>query len=259
MALIKVDVQGQIGTITLDHLAKRNSLSRQMLGELLEAVDDFAAAKLRVVVLRAQPGAKVWSAGLAIDELPQPGRDPLAYYDPLEKLLRSLQRLPAPVLAMIEGGVWGGACELAFVCDLLLGAPSATFAITPAKIGVPYNVSGVLHFINVVGLHIAKELFFTAQPMNAVRAYDLGLLNHLVPAEELEAFTYQMAGQIARNAPLAIAAIKEQLRLLGDSRPMNPEAFERIQGLRRQVYDSQDYQEGTRAFLEKRPPVFQGR
>lgn len=259
MALIKVDVQERIGTITLDHQAKRNSLSRQMLAELLEAVQDFESRKLRVVVLRAQPGAKVWSAGLAIDELPQPGRDPLAYYDPLERLLRSLQRLPAPVLALIEGGVWGGACELAFICDLLLGAPSATFAITPAKIGVPYNVSGVLHFINVVGLHIAKELFFTAQPMNAVRAYDLGLLNHLVPAEELEDFTYQMAGQISRNAPLAIGAIKEQLRLLGDSRPMNPEAFERIQGLRRQVYDSQDYQEGTRAFLEKRPPLFQGR
>jgi methylmalonyl-CoA decarboxylase len=259
MDLIKVDVQDQIGTITLNHAAKRNCLSRQMLDELLATVQDFEARKLRVVIIRAQAGAKVWSAGLAIDELPHPGRDPLSYYDPLEKLLRTLQHLPAPVLAMIEGGVWGGACDMAFVCDMLLGAPNATFAITPAKIGVPYNVSGVMHFINIVGLHITKELFFTGQPMNATRAYDLGILNHLLPAENLESFTYELAAGIARNAPLAIAAIKEQLRLLGNSHPMNPETFERIQGLRRQVYDSQDYLEGTRAFLEKRPPVFQGR
>ncbi|CAO0824139.1 Methylmalonyl-CoA decarboxylase [Desulfarculales bacterium] len=219
MALIKVDFQDRIGTITFDHEAKRNCLSRQMLEEFLAALDDLQARQSRVVVIRAQPGAKVWSAGLAIDELPRPGRDSLSYNDPLEKLLRGLQRLPAPVLAMIEGGVWGGACGLAFVCDMLLGAPSATFAITPTKIGEPYNISGIMHFINIVGLHITKELFFTGQPMGAQRAHELGVLNHLLPAEGLESFTYELAGQICRNSPMAIAVIKEQLRILGNAHP----------------------------------------
>lgn len=258
MALTQVEIQDSIGIVTLDHAAKRNCLSHDMLGELIAALEGFERAKLRAAILRAQPGAKVWSAGLAINELPKPGRDPLGYDDRLEQLLRVVQRLPMPVLAMIEGGVWGGACDLAFICDILIGAPSATFAITPAKIGVPYNVSGVMHFINIVGLHVTKELFFTGLPMDAQRAHQLGVLNHLVPAQELESFTLGLARHICGNAPLAIAAIKEQLRMLGNSRPMNPESFERIQALRRLVYDSQDYQEGPKAFLEKRPPVFNG-
>ena len=133
------------------------------------------------VIIRAAKGAKVWSAGLDITELPQPGVDPLSYGDPLEKMLREVERFPAPVIAMIEGSVWGGACDLAFVCDIIIGAPNVTFAITPAKIGVPYNSSGIMHFINVVGMHIAKEMFFTAQPVDAERALQIGIMNHLVP------------------------------------------------------------------------------
>jgi len=101
-------------------------------------------------------------------------------------------------------------------------------------------------------------MFFTAQPIDAERAMQLGILNHLVPAEELEAFTYAMAKQISENSPLAIAVIKEQLRLLGNSHPLSPETFERIQGLRRKAYDSADYLEGKQAFMEKRKPVFKG-
>jgi len=86
----------------------------------------------------------------------------------------------------------------------------------------------------------------------------VGLLNHLVPSEDLERFTYDMASQITENSPLAIAVIKEQLRLLGDSHPLSPETFERIQGLRRKAYDSADYLEGRQAFLEKRKAVFKG-
>jgi methylmalonyl-CoA decarboxylase len=160
---------------------------------------------------------------------------------------------------MIEGSVWGGACDLAFVCDLLIGTETASFAITPAKIGVPYNPSGVLHFVNMVGLHLAKEMFFTALPINAHQAKHYGVLNHLVPSvEQLEEFTMFTAEQMLQNSPLSIAVIKEQLRILGDSSAISPDTFERIQGLRRKVYDSKDYIEGKRAFLEKRKPKFIG-
>lgn len=258
MSLIITSHSENIGTITLNHPETRNSLSNQLLGELIAALEFFEKRKARAVVIRAEPGVKIWSSGFNIRELPVPGRDPLSYNDPLEQALRAIQLFPAPVIAMIEGGVWGGACDLSFICDIAIGCPSAEFAITPAKIGVPYNSTGILHFINVVGPRMTREMFFTAKPIDADRALHVGILNHLVPTEKLEAFTYAMAAQIAENSPLAIAVIKEQLRLLGNSHPLSPETFERIQGLRRRAYDSADYLEGKQAFLEKRKPVFKG-
>jgi methylmalonyl-CoA decarboxylase len=159
---------------------------------------------------------------------------------------------------MVEGGAWGGACDLAFVCDIIVASPTASFAITPAKIGVPYNCSGILHFMNVLGLHTVKEMFFTAEPLSAERAVDVGIVNHLVPAEELEAFTYAIARKITALSPLALRVIKEQLRILSGCISVSPETFERIEGLRRLAYESADYREGIAAFLEKRKPVFRG-
>ena len=258
MSLIMTELTNQVGTITLNNPEKRNALSAELLDEFVEALNGLQEQKARVVIIRAQKGAKVWSAGFNVNELPDHGRDPLSYNDPLEKALRAIQRCPAPVIAMIEGSVWGGACDLALTCDLAFGAHSASFAITPAKLGVPYTSSGILHFLNVLGMRITKEMFFTAQPLSAERAYMHGILNHLVPEEVLETFTYSVAETITQNSPHTISVMKEQLRILGGSAALSPETFERIQGLRRMVYDSKDYQEGKRAFTEKRKPVFTG-
>jgi len=259
MSLIQVSLNGGVGTVTFNHPEKRNALSNPLLHEMADSLDRLVEMKARVVILRALPGSKVWSAGFDVDELPVPGRDPLSYHDPLEVLIRKIQTMPAPVIAMVEGTVWGGACDLTFICDLVVACDTATFAMTPAKLGVPYNISGILHFINLVGPRIAREMFFTAQPIDAHRALEVGIVNHLVPVAELEAHTQALAEQIAGNSPLAIAVIKEQLRILGNSYPLQPETFERVQGLRRQAYDSQDYVEGRKAFQEKRRPVFKGR
>lgn len=255
--LILTEFDGSIGTITFNNQKKRNSLSNALLNELLLALIEMKNRKARVVIIRAESGAKVWSSGFDISELPESRRDPLSYNDPLEQVLRRIETFPAPVIAMVEGGVWGGACELSFTADIVISSPSATFAITPAKIGVPYNPSGILHFINVAGVRIAREMFFTAKPIDARRAYSLGIINHLVPDSELEGFTYDMGRQIAENSPLSISVIKEQLRLLS-SNSLSTATFERIQGLRRLVYDSNDYREGIRSFMEKRSPVFRG-
>ena len=259
MKLILSDYKNSIGTITFNNDKKRNCLSAQMLGELIEALNDFKEKKARVVIIRAHKGVRVWSSGFDIAELPKSGRDPLSYFDPLEQALREIQNFPAPVIAMIEGSVWGGACDMAFCCDLLIGTVTSSFAITPAKIGVPYNPSGILHFINMVGLHTAKEMFFTALPLNAQQAKQHGILNHLVPnSDELETYTMFHVDQILQNSPLSISVIKEQLRILSSAMPVSSGTFERIQGLRRLVYDSEDYQEGINSFLEKRKPVFKG-
>jgi methylmalonyl-CoA decarboxylase len=160
---------------------------------------------------------------------------------------------------MIEGGVWGGACEVALACDLIVATPDATFAVTPARLGVPYNVSGMLTFLNACSLRIVKEMAFTAKPISAERAVNLGIINHLASAEEIASFTYSLAREISENAPLSISVMKEQLRMLAGAHPMSPRRFERVQGLRRVVYDSDDYAEGIRAFREKRKPNFIGR
>jgi methylmalonyl-CoA decarboxylase len=256
--LIAWRLDGAVGTITLDHAKKRNALSEALVDALITALTKFQERKARVVVLRAQPGVTVWSAGHDVTELPAGRRDPLGWDDPLRNLIREIEVFPAPVIAMVEGGVWGGACEAVFACDLIIAAPNATFAVTPAKLGVPYNVSGMLTFLNATSLRIVKEMAFTAQPVDAERAERLGIINHVVPAAELEAFTYRLAERIAQNAPLSIAVMKEQLRILAGAHPMSPQGFERVQGLRRIVYDSRDYKEGIRAFLEKRAPAFTG-
>lgn len=258
MALVLTQLSDNIGTIIMNNPDHRNVLSSKMVDEILQALEALERGKARVIVIRAYAGAKVWSAGHDVNELPVAGRDPLAYSDPLVTILRSIQASSLPVIAMIEGGVWGGACDLALSCDILIGSPTASITMTPAKIGVPYNASGILHFMGIMGVNIAKEMFFSAQSLSAERAERLGILNHMVPAEELETFTYKMAGSIAHNSPLSIKVIKEQIRLLANAHPLSPHTFERVQGLRRLVYDSSDYAEGINAFLGKRPPVFQG-
>jgi len=258
MSLILTQLKDQIGTITFNYAQRRNILSKALIDEVIESIEALQKSKARVLVLRAPKGAKVWSAGHDVRELPLPGRDPLAYHDPLVTILRTVQSLSMPVIAMIEGGVWGGACDLALSCDILIGARNCSFCMTPAKIGVPYNVTGILHFINIMGVNIAKEMFFTAQPLSSEKARKAGILNHLVEDEQLEEFTYDMAVKMTRNSPLSIAVIKEQIRLLASAHPMSPHTFERVQGLRRTVYDSKDYAEGIKAFMEKRTPNFSG-
>ncbi len=159
---------------------------------------------------------------------------------------------------MVHGTVWGGALDLVFSCDLVTADDTASFAITPANLGLPYNTTGLLHFVGRLPINLIKEMFFTAAPLNAREAKELMVINHLVPAAELEAMTFELAETMAAKSPMAMAVIKEQLRVLTDYQPIAAQVYERLQGLRRQAYDSSDYLEGLTAFAEKRKPVFRG-
>lgn len=258
MSFILTETAEGIGTITLNYQIKRNALAQALVNEVSAALLDFESQGVRAAILRAQPGAKVWSSGHNVDELPEGGRDPLGWQDPLRMVIRDIESFPAPVIAMVEGGVWGGACELVFACDMIIATPEATFAATPAKLGVPYNATGLLTFLNTAPPHIAKELIFTGRPMTAARLERQGIINHVVEAAEIEKFTREMARAMTHNSPLAIGVMKEQLRILSHAHALSPQDFERIQGLRRVVYSSRDYAEGIRAFKEKRKPVYLG-
>lgn len=258
MALIETALAEHVGTIVLNNIAKRNALSEALIDEISSALTELLGRGARALVLRAPPGSTVWSAGHDISELPNAGRDPLGWGDSLRVLVRAIQSCRVPVLALLEGGVWGGACEVSLACDILVATPNTTFAITPAKLGIPYNLSGLLTLVNSLPLPVAKEMLFTAQPITAAQALNCGVVNYIKPAEEIAPFVYGLAQKIVANAPLSISVMKEELRLLTGARAMSPELFERIQGLRRTVYDSADYQEGLQSFHEKRKPVFQG-
>lgn len=171
----------------------------------------------------------------------------------------AIESTPVPIIALVEGSVWGGACEVVITCDIVIAAPSATFAFTPAKLGVPYNMVGILNMMKSIGVPLLKEMLFTARPIPAERAARVGMVNAVVPATEIEDVTREIAARIAETSPLCIALFKEELRVLAEARPQSPETFERLQGMRRQVYDSEDYQEGIQSFLEKRKPAFKGK
>jgi len=246
-----------IGVITLNH-GKVNALSKTLLDDISAAFDALRPGSTRVVILRAQPGARIFSAGHDVHELPTNGRDPLTYSDPLRQVVRAIELCTRPVIAMVEGSVWGGACELVMGCDLIVAADNAAFALTPARLGVPYNIQGALNFLKVAPIHLLKEMLFTAEPVSAPRLEACGVVNHVIAREQLESFTLDLARRIARNSPLVQRVLKEQMRVLANAHPLIPETYERLQALRREVYDSEDYQEGIRAFKEKRPPEFRG-
>jgi methylmalonyl-CoA decarboxylase len=256
MSLIQSSLYDHIGIIALDHYTKRNALSCDMIAEILATFEVFKGERARVVVLRAAQEGKVWSAGHSVDELPKADIDPLPYNDPLEQLLRGVKSFPAPVIAMVHGSVWGGACDLIMACDLVFADETASFAITPAKIGLPYNSVGILNFMSRLPLSVVKEMFFTAEPIGAARAERVGIVNRLAPPAELETEVMKMAKTIAARSPAAIAAFKEATRALSGAVAINPDTHEYLQGLRRDVYFGADYREGIAAFMEKRPAKF---
>ena len=259
--LVSTTIEDRICFVEMQNGEHFNCLSEEMCHELTEAIQKGYAQECVGIILKAQTNKGVWSAGHDIKELPQAGDDPLAWNVPMERLLRCVQDTPIPVIAYVTGTVWGGACDLCLSCDMIVSTDTATFAITPAKIGIPYNASGIMHFINQLGINKAREMFFLATPITAQDALNVGLINRVAPAEELgNVLEEQFLAPLRRNSILSISAIKRQFRALSKAANLIPsETFERINAYRTKVYKGADYLEGIHSFLEKRAPEYKGK
>jgi len=256
--IIDLAVAGHVATVTMQDPARRNALGRAMLDCLIGAFRSFETQDIRAVVLRAQPGDRVWCAGFDINEL-APDFDPLAQDGPLQALFRCVAECRAPVIAMLHGSAWGGGTDLALRCDIAVADPTCSLAFTPARLGLPYDADGLLNVLLRAGMHVAVEMFSTADPVPADRALALGLVNHLVPEAELEGFTAALAARIAANAPLSVASAKQQLRALAQAMPLPPALAQRLHEGRSLALRSEDYRDGLAAFHARRTPVFRGR
>ena len=258
--VLLVEKAENICTITINRPQRRNSLNLDVLyrlGDTLNALKDDR--EVRVVVLRGA-GEKAFSAGMDIGGIPTVAEETVKKGgNPIDYAMESIISYPYPVIAMIYGAAMGAGCDLAVTCDLRIAADTARMGINPVKLGVVYPPSGIQRLINVVGLPRAKELFFTGRFIDSQRAKEIGLVNLVVPADELPSATYALAREIAENAPLAVSTTKTMFNKLLKYQRLSAEDEVEVMALLDSVMRSEDAKEGPMAFIQKRKPAFKGR
>jgi len=253
-----------ICTLVLNRPEKNNSLSPDLLIRLHKTFDELSQTDdIRVVVIRGA-GDKAFSAGFDLSALPvnisQEQGETLKRQNPLDAAMSSLVNYPYPVIAMINGYAYGAGCELAICCDVRIASDGIRMGVPAAKLGLVYPLPGIKRFIQALGFARAREIFFSGRFFPAQRARELGLVNYVVPKEQLEAFTYEMAEEMAANAPLSIKGTKRILKMLADAAiPLADENIREADLLVAQALNSEDLKEGLAALLEKRRPNFKGK
>jgi enoyl-CoA hydratase/carnithine racemase len=264
--MLLMEKRGRVCTLILNCPKKRNALSEKVLLALrfeierLSRDDDICA-----IVIRGA-GEEAFCSGydigaLTANDRPE-GAEPEGRSDPFaafEAAVEAIQNYPYPVIAMLNGYAFGGGCELTVSCDLRIGGDHIRIGMTPAKIGMIYTPNGLMRFIRTIGLAKTKEIFFTGRIYDARAAREMGLLDYLVPTRDLEAFTYDLAQEIAANAPLSLKGIKRIINLIHRSgHQMAADDVKEANEIVSRVLHSRDLKEGQAAFLEKRPPQFRG-
>lgn len=252
-------IQEGIATLTLNRPEKRNAINLAMMERLLAYCDALEADRdVRVVVLRG--AGPVFCAGRDLREMGQQQQEHqqggAAAHPGVVELFQRFEGLRHPTIAMVHGDALAGGCELALHCDLRLAATAARFGMPLARLGLIVPFALTCKLVEILGTAFTKQFLFTAQPIDGTRAYAIGLVHEVVPASELEAATYAMARTIAGNAPLALQGIKTGIQRALSLREAIAHAD--LDALIERTRHSADAREGVRAWLEKRPPVFQG-
>ena len=253
------EVNDGIGWITFNAPEKRNAMSLDMwqgLGEILGKLQEEKS--LRVLILKGA-GDAAFVSGADISEFEDKRssqRDRDAYEAAFDDALDKLANFAIPVVAMIRGYCIGGGLAIALNTDIRIATEQSKFGIPAAKLGLGYGFEAVKTLESIVGPSHAKDILFTARFLEAKEALSIGLVNFMVGSELLEQTVNEYANKIVTNAPLTIRAVKKTVgEVVKDPGQKNPAHIERIVN---DCFLSADYQEGRRAFMEKRKPKFTG-
>jgi enoyl-CoA hydratase/carnithine racemase len=248
-------VEDGIATVTLNRPDKRNAMNAALLAGLRAGFEELdKRSDVRVVVVRGAGPA--FCAGMDLREMEE---RPGGAVDPEAGVIGVLQRVERsrhPTIAMVHGDAIAGGCELALHCDLRVAADGARLGMPLARIGLIVPLPLGQKLIEIIGPAHTRQLLFTGRPLDARRAWEIGMVHEVVPLAEVESATYALALTIANNAPLALAGMKATIQRALSAR--QPIAHEDLDALAQRARTSADASEGRRAMLEKRKPAFRG-
>ena len=259
MSLVVVEDRAAVRHIVLARAAKRNALNHELttaLGEALEAAAGDDA--VRVVVLRGE--GPMFSSGMDLGDLRRLSEHPARLREFREPILRSwnlLESMPKPTICQIHGAALGGALELALAADLRVMAEEAAAGVLEVRIGLIPDLGGCSRLPAIVGLGNAKELIMTGKLIDGREAHRIGLANRIAPAAELEECTQSLAAELIAGAPRAVGLAKGVLDAA--AKPALASTLDHEVAAQEALVASDDFPEGTAAFLEKRPAHFAGR
>jgi enoyl-CoA hydratase/carnithine racemase len=257
---LTVEKRGSVGWIVFDHLARRNAINGAMWRGIAPAMARFDAdEEVRCVAFRGA-GTEAFASGADISEFDKNRKEQTsvsAYDDLLDEVLHAIQDSRKPSLAMIHGFCLGGGLEIALACDLRYCGESAQFGVPAAKLGIAYNVEGHKRLIETVGHAYAREIMFLGRRYSCVEALHMGIVHQAVPDAGLEAFAAKILASLSENAPLAIANSKTIIEEYVKSSGLPDAAL--MRAAMERCAKSADYEEGRKAFMEKRRPRFEGK
>jgi enoyl-CoA hydratase len=254
---ILVDRRDRVAIITINRPEKRNALNIQTRAEGAAVLDELRADDSVRVVIITGAGDKAFVAGADIAEFAQ--RTALNQREVMleRSLFNAIDSFPKPIIAMVNGYCLGGGCEVALACDIRIASDRASFGQPEINLGIIPGGGGTQRLTRLVGEGKAMEMILSGEIIDAQAALAIGLVNQVVPADQLETKTMDIANRIAEKSPIALRLAKEAVKLASRSNL--------DEGLRREVdlfalcFSSEDKDEGVKAFLDKRKPEFKGR
>lgn len=257
---ILLHIEGAIATITFNRPERRNAITFDMWNYLQRLLVDLKDnLQVRVLVFRGA-GQEAFAAGADISEFGTHRNNAAKatlYNAAFDAAMDMAEGVGKPTLCLITGACVGGGCEFSTACDMRIAADNARFGVPIARLGLPVGFREMRRMVRLIGHAKTMELLLTADIIPAVEAWRIGLVNHVVPLDTIETFTYATAQKIADLAPVVHRVHKEILQIVFD----NP-ALEGLTPEQRALavlpFDTEDFQEGWRAFLAKRPPYFRG-